>query len=155
MPFQAKCWKILAHCNRTCLEAVRAASGRGNPTTADWCRPFRHQDPSAYGRGPATYVQAPPVLKVVGTACSGFPTPGLGSRSFSAAGAHRGPSRGLSDCASTSHQNKTVSRMVAIIRSSKSSTMCRAMNSRSWLQILSRRIGITSNGRKLSSSNLM
>ncbi len=35
------------------------------------------------------------MLKVAGTVEDGFPTPGLGSRSFRFAGAHCGPSRGI------------------------------------------------------------
>lgn len=66
-------------------EAVRAALGLRNPTTEQVSAIATPKDPLAIGRGPAAYVQAL-VLKVVGTVCGGFLTPGLGSRSYRSRG---------------------------------------------------------------------
>ena len=74
-------------------EVVRAASGRRNPTTAVWCRPTRHPGSSGHWPGACDVCPGASVLKVAGTVCGGFLTPGLGSGSCSFAGAHRGPSR--------------------------------------------------------------
>jgi hypothetical protein len=62
-------------------EAVRAALGLRNPSTEQGAGYPGTRDPLTIGRGPVTYVQASQ-LKVAGTVCGGFLTPGLGSRSF-------------------------------------------------------------------------
>ena len=81
-------------CNIEGREAVRADSGLGNPFTAVWCRPLRHQGSFGQRPGACDICPGASVLKVAGTVCDGFPIPGLGSRSLIVAGAHRGSSHG-------------------------------------------------------------